>query len=163
MCSMRGGGAAGRKVMWVLMVAMLPGVVEAGKLVRDACQTFGSGYFENGCSMGCGANTYSGNCSATERTPAECDAKCVRHRLPDCCVARALHHLVLHTLVRVLISLIACSPSLSSLLLSSLLLNRIYLYVSTFPALLPRCVSARPARPLRCRCSSPAPLRSSTR
>ena len=84
MCSMGGGGAAGRKVMWVLMVAMLPGFVEAAGLVRDACKAFGgtfsgSGYFEVGCDYACGA-TYNGACPATERTPAECDAYCVRHR-----------------------------------------------------------------------------------
>ena len=81
MCSMGGGGAAGRKVMRVLMVAMLPGFVEAAGLVRDACKAFGTGAFVNGCNF------------AMTRTPAECDAECVRHRLPDCCVARALHHL----------------------------------------------------------------------
>ena len=117
MCSMGGGGAAGRKVMWVLMVAMLPGVVEAAGLVRDACKTFGGNYFDSAAATG------------VVRAPTRClprygaDARGVRHemrtspsacsprtsRLPDCCVARALHHLVLHTLVRVLISLIACS------------------------------------------------------
>ena len=68
MCSMGGGGAAVRKVMRVLMVAMLPGFVEAAGLVRDACKTFGSGWFDNGCSY------------AMTRTPAECDTHCVRHR-----------------------------------------------------------------------------------
>ena len=80
MCSMGGGGAAGRKVMWVLMVAMLPGFVEAAGLVRDACQTFGTVWFDEGCGFGCGADTWNGACTVTERTPAECDAKCVRHR-----------------------------------------------------------------------------------
>ena len=81
MCSMGGGGAAGRKVMWVLMVAMLPGFVEAAGLVRVACQTFSSnGYFGGGCSRACGADSSFGTCPATERTPAECDTKCVRHR-----------------------------------------------------------------------------------
>ena len=81
MCSMGGGGAAGRKVMWVLMVAMLPGVVEAAGLVRDGCRTFGGNvFFEYGCGYGCGASSASSTCPATERTPAECDTKCVRHR-----------------------------------------------------------------------------------
>ena len=80
MCSMGRGGAAVWKVMGVLLVAMLPGVVEAAGLVKEACRTFGSGYFENGCSMGCGAQYTSDTCPATERTPAECAAKCVRHR-----------------------------------------------------------------------------------
>ena len=83
MCSMGGGGAAGRKVMWVLMVAMLPGVVEAAGLVRDGCKAFGSGHFDYGCGIGCGADQSSfssGTCPATERTPAECDTRCVRHR-----------------------------------------------------------------------------------
>ena len=61
--------AAGWKVMRVLMVAMLPGVVEAAGLVRDACQTFRFDFhFEIGCSF------------AMTRTPAECDTRCVRHR-----------------------------------------------------------------------------------
>ena len=79
---MGGGGAAGRKVMWVLMVAMLPGFVEAAGLVRDACKAFGClcVAFNWGCDYGCGAGTYGGACPATERTPAECDTKCVRHR-----------------------------------------------------------------------------------
>ena len=68
MCSMGGGGAAGRKVMWVLMVAMLPGFVEAAGLVRDACKTLGGTFFVYGCGY------------AMTRTPAECDTKCVRHR-----------------------------------------------------------------------------------
>ena len=81
MCSFGGSGAAGRKVMWVLLVAMLPGVVEAAGLVRDGCKTFSSsGYFGYGCGFGCGASSNTGTCPATERTPAECDAKCVRHR-----------------------------------------------------------------------------------
>ena len=80
MCSMGGGGAAGRKVMWVLMVAMLPGVVEAAGLVRDLCMTFGDYHFDNGCDFGCGAISDNGACPATEPTPAECDTNCVRHR-----------------------------------------------------------------------------------
>ena len=81
MCSMGGGGAAGRKVMWVLLVAMLPGFVEAAGLVRDACQTFGSSSaFDYGCDYGCGSDYHSDTCPATERTPAECDTQCVRHR-----------------------------------------------------------------------------------
>ena len=69
MCSMGGGGAAWWKVMWVLMVAMLPGVVEAAGLVRDACKASYNHYaFENGCG------------SAMTRTPTECDTSCVRHR-----------------------------------------------------------------------------------
>ena len=80
MCSMGGGGAAGRKVMWVLMVAMLPGFVEAAGLVRDACQTFGDAYFVRGCGHGCGAATVNSACSTTEWTPAECNTRCVRHR-----------------------------------------------------------------------------------
>ena len=80
MCSMGGGRVAGWKVMWVLMVAMLPGVVEAGNLVRDACKTFGDLYFDAGCGFGCGASSYYDACPATERTPVECDTKCVRHR-----------------------------------------------------------------------------------
>ena len=77
MCSMGGGGAAGRKVMWVLMVAMLPGFVEAAGLVRDGCKTFGDAFFDFGCHLGCGASI-TGACPATERTPAECDTECVR-------------------------------------------------------------------------------------
>ena len=81
MCSMGGGGAAGWKVLRVLMVAMLPGFVEAAGLVRDACKTFSSeAYFDMGCGFGCGMASGSGTCSATERTPAECDTRCVRHR-----------------------------------------------------------------------------------
>ena len=81
MCSVGGGGAAGRKVMWVLLVAMLPGFVEAAGLVRDACKTFSSyTAFGYGCGFGCGAANHNGACPATERTPAECDTKCVRHR-----------------------------------------------------------------------------------
>ena len=80
MCSMGGGGAAGRKVMWVLMVAMLPGFVEAAGLVRDACKTFGGYYFGYGCGFGCGMDSTIGACPATELTPAECDTRCVRHR-----------------------------------------------------------------------------------
>ena len=81
MCSVRGGGVAGRKVMWVLMVAMLPGFVEAAGLVRDGCKTFGDAYFDAGCGIACGAShPYNGACPATERTPAECDTKCVRYR-----------------------------------------------------------------------------------
>ena len=80
MCSRGGGGAAMRKVMGVLMVAMLPGFVEAAGLVRDACMTFGSGGFDYGCSWACGASSYGGACPATERTPAQCDTTCVRHR-----------------------------------------------------------------------------------
>ena len=84
MCSMGGGGAAGRKVMWVLMVAMLPGFVEAAGLLKDACMTFGSGYsggyFDYGCEVACGAYNPSGSsCALPERTPAECDTYCVRH------------------------------------------------------------------------------------
>ena len=83
MCSIGGGGAAGWKVLWVLMVAMLPGVVEAAGLVRDGCQTFGGYYFDQGCRAACGTTWWNGNlnCPVTERTPAECDTKCVRHRL----------------------------------------------------------------------------------
>ena len=80
MCSMGGVGAAGWKVLWVLMVAMLPGFVEAAGLVRDACKAFGVTYFDYGCGYGCGASSSSGTCPATERTPAECDTQCVRHR-----------------------------------------------------------------------------------
>ena len=80
MCSMGGGRAAVWKVMGVLLVAMLPGFVEAAGLVRDACQTFGNEYFDRGCSYGCGASSKTGTCPATERTPAECDLYCVRHR-----------------------------------------------------------------------------------
>ena len=79
MCSMGGGGAAVWKVMRVLMVAMLPGVAEAAGLVRDACQMFGNEYFDYGCSYGCGDSSGT-TCPATERTPAECDTRCVRHR-----------------------------------------------------------------------------------
>ena len=80
MCSMGGGGAAVWKVLRVLLVAMLPGFVEAAGLVRDACKTFGTYYFDSGCHLGCGASSISGPCPATERTPAECDTYCVRHR-----------------------------------------------------------------------------------
>ena len=80
MCSMGGGGAAVWKVMRVLMVAMLPGFVEAAGLVRDACKAFGDADFDIGCHFGCGASSDYGTCPATERTPAECDTKCVRHR-----------------------------------------------------------------------------------
>ena len=80
MCSIGGSGAVGRKVMGVLMVAMLPGFVEAAGLVRDACQTFGNGYFDKGCNFGCGGSNNNGACTAAERTPAECDTECVRHR-----------------------------------------------------------------------------------
>ena len=81
MCSMGGGGAAGRKVTRVLMVVMLPGVVEAGELVRNGCKTFGSPFFGYGCGLACGANYYSTACTdGPERTPAECVTKCVRHR-----------------------------------------------------------------------------------
>ena len=130
MCSMGGVATAGWKFMGVLMVAMLPGFVEAAGLVRDACKTFGDDTFDKGCGFGCGANSWNGAdygaCSTTEWTPAECNTRCTSpsacsprtSRLPDCCVARALHHLVLHTLVRVLISLSACSHfALLSLLL----------------------------------------------
>ena len=81
MCSVGGGGAAVWKVMGVLLVAMLPGVVEAAGLLRDACKTFGGGFFENGCGFGCGLSSYpwTDACPAMERTPTECDAKCVRH------------------------------------------------------------------------------------
>ena len=79
MCSMRGGATAGWKFMGVLMVAMLPGVVEAAGLVRDACKAFGGTYFVFGCHYGCGASSNIGSCPATERTPAECDTRCVRH------------------------------------------------------------------------------------
>ena len=78
MCSMRGGGAAEWKVMCVLMVVMLPGVVEAAGLVRNGCKTFGNDGFDFGCDFGCGALSHIGNCSATERTTAECDSYCVR-------------------------------------------------------------------------------------
>jgi hypothetical protein len=83
---MGGGGAAGLKVMGVLMVVMLTGVVEAGNLVRDGCKTFGSGgSFDYGCSMACGADDQYGVCPAAdaidqERPWSECDYKCVRHR-----------------------------------------------------------------------------------
>ena len=81
MCSMGGGRAAGRKVMWVLLVAMLPGFVEAAGLVRDGCKTFSSdAFFDAGCGFGCGADSSVGTCTATERTPAQCDTECVRHR-----------------------------------------------------------------------------------
>ena len=82
MCSMGGGEAAGRKAMGVLMVVMLPGVVEAGDLVRDACKTFSSDWaFQYGCGAACGAFNPSGSsCALPERTPAECDTRCVRHR-----------------------------------------------------------------------------------
>ena len=82
MCSTGGGGAVGRKVMGALMVVMLPSVVEAAGLVRDACQkTFSSSvYSDYGCSTACGEDSYYGTCPATERTPAECDTRCVRHR-----------------------------------------------------------------------------------
>ena len=80
MCSVGGGGAAVWKVMRVLMVAMLPGVVEAGNLVRDGCKAFGNVAFDRGCSKACGAITPTSTCSATERTPTECDTECVRHR-----------------------------------------------------------------------------------
>ena len=66
------------------MVAMLPGVVEAAGLVRDACKTFGDDTFGKGCGFGCGANSWNGAdygaCSTTEWTPAECNTRCVRHR-----------------------------------------------------------------------------------
>ena len=81
MCSMGGGGAAEWNVLRVLMVAMLPGFVEAAGLVRDACKAFSASmYFGYGCGYGCGMASESGTCPATERTPAECDTKCVRHR-----------------------------------------------------------------------------------
>ena len=82
MCSMGGDGAAGWKVMRVLMVAMLPGFVEAAGLVRDACKAFGYSTFDVGCSMACGAQYPfdSGACHATDRTPGQCDTICVRHR-----------------------------------------------------------------------------------
>ena len=80
MCSMGGGGAAVWKVLRVLMVAMLPGVVEAAGLVRDGCLTFGGYEFDHGCGWACGADSNDGACPATERTPAECDTRCVRHR-----------------------------------------------------------------------------------
>ena len=76
---MGGVGAAVWKVMGVLLVAMLPGVVEAAGLVRDACQTFDNIYFGVGCGFGCGASTSSGTCPATERTPEECDTTCVQN------------------------------------------------------------------------------------
>jgi hypothetical protein len=106
MCSVGGGGAAVRKVMRVLMVAMLPGFVEAAGLVRDACKTFGGDAFGYGCDFGCGASL-NGACPATERTPAECDTKCVRHRphvllAPPASPTAALRvrfTTVLHTLV----------------------------------------------------------------
>ena len=84
MCSMGGGGAAWWKVMWGLMVAMLPGFVEAGELVRVACLSFGNGLavqpFEFGCGVACGKDYPTGAClPATELTPWECDNKCVRH------------------------------------------------------------------------------------
>ena len=80
MCSMGGGGAVVRKVMGVLMVAMLPGFVEAAGLVKDGCMTFGNYQFDGGCGFGCGASGSTGACPATERTPAQCDTTCVRHR-----------------------------------------------------------------------------------
>ena len=102
---------------------------------------------------------------AMRTSPSACSPR--TSRLPDCCVARALHHLVLHTLVRVLISLTACSH----FALLSLLLSLFFFRLSTervqrtfsLLTLHPRFVSVSSARPLRCRCSSPAPLRSSTR
>ena len=124
MCSMRGGGEAGRKVVGVLMVAMLPGVEAAG-LVRYACQTFGNGYFKAhfdfGCNFACGGSYTGGSftgpttaCSATDRTPGECATKClngnVRHRphlllAPPASLTAALRvrfTTMLHTLVLVL-------------------------------------------------------------
>ena len=85
--SMRCGGATGRKILKLLMMAALLGVVEAGGLVRDGCYTFRCSSnledsyagFRYGCSYGCGVYSYqSGVCTATERTPADCDTKCVR-------------------------------------------------------------------------------------
>ena len=151
--SMRCGGATGRKILKLLMMAALLGVVEAGGLVRDGCWTFrcsdfpggGAGTvagFSYGCSYACGQNwdPY-GDCPATDQTPADCDTKCVRQhprlllapvssshlRLLECCVARALHHILVcssgeahaRTLVRVLQDVFArVLTSLSSLLLS---------------------------------------------
>ena len=84
---MGGGKAAGWKVMGVLLMAMLPGVVEAGNLVWDECRPFGNyllglkEQFEYGCGFGCGWNDGSqGDCTdGPERTPAECKTRCVRH------------------------------------------------------------------------------------
>lgn len=86
--SMRCGGATGRKILKLLMMAALLGVVEAGGLVRGGCYTFrcssvlegSSAGFGYGCSYACGgdAPSSSGVCPATERTPADCDTKCVR-------------------------------------------------------------------------------------
>ena len=56
------------KVMGVLMVAMLPGFVEAAGLVKDACRIMKAGSFDYGCGY------------AMTQTPAECSSACVRHR-----------------------------------------------------------------------------------
>ena len=78
---MGGVGAAVWKVMGVLLVAMLPGVAEAAGLIRDACKAFGGNRFDYGCGMACGASNVIGYCTdGPERTPAECDTECVRHR-----------------------------------------------------------------------------------
>ena len=80
MCSMRGGGAVGWKVMGVLVVAMLLGVVEAAKLVRDGCRDLGVDDFKAGCSIACGATWPGGEeCEDTDRSSEDCYAKCVRH------------------------------------------------------------------------------------
>jgi len=114
--SMRCGGATGRKILKLLMMAALLGVVEAGGLVRDGCYTFSCSSilqdsyagFRYGCNYGCGVEYVHQSCPATESTPADCDTKCVRQhprlllapvssshlRLLECCVARALHHLL---------------------------------------------------------------------
>ena len=76
MCSMGRGGAAGRKVMGVFMVAMLPSFVEAGMLVTNACKTFGSGAFDKGCFFGCGTDDYYYYCEEKSQTPRNCYNEC---------------------------------------------------------------------------------------
>ena len=87
------------KVLWVLMMAMLPGVVDAGDLIWNVCKTFGNKPFDDGCSSACGAKSMFENfCTATELTPAECYTKCVRNSACPTAALRVSHFALLSSL-----------------------------------------------------------------